>query len=393
MTKTYPNKFYHEGMQGASQTYDATAGSMINILKDCLVNGFGALSPSTLVYDAETGWAKASIPLGHSYQVDSILDVSDSDVSDYNGEHRVMQVTNNDVWFELDTVPVADSSGTVVIKIAPLGWELTHSNNDGDVCIFKPAGDLGKVSLRVDNTAFSGWYGSNYKAALMKVTMVENVTDIDNYDTIYEHRWPAGSYGSDRKWDLTGDNRMIYFAPEYGMGKEQSLFCAGYIDSIRPADEYHFVMNRLKSTVADSNENRFNGASSSYEYYTQLIRNNDYTGRVLARPYHQIEGTTNWYHLGLSTYSSDSIAMPNPVDNGFYINNQPAMVMESGSYLRGYLPIMVFPLANHSTYSRKNLQNLPEFPGKIFRMLRATYDDRSDYSAALIGFDISTVEV
>lgn len=394
MAKTYPVKWFNESMQGAGQTTDNTAGTMIAILKACLVDGFGALSPDSIVWDSESQLAKASFSAGHSYLTDSIIVCSGSTPIDYDGEHRVIKVTTNDMWFELDTVPIADAGGTLEIKIAPLGWELSFQNEDQNTMIFTPAGNLGNVSLRVDNSDFDGWYGgSTYRSALMKVAMVENATDVDTYDTIYEHRWSAGSYGSDRKWDLVGDNRILFFLPEYGAKKNQAGFYAGYIDSIRAGDNYHFIMNNLKSSNSETNDNYWSqNNSSSYNYYTSFAKNNDSGYQVMARPYHQLEGTVSWMKIGLGTYSSDVIETPNPTDNGFYINAEKAMVMESSTILRGYMPIMVYPLNNNVGFYRKNLQELPEFTGKIFRMLKATYEERSDYSDVLIGFDISTLE-
>ena len=207
--KTYPVKWFNESMQGAGQTGDSSAGAMIAILKACLVDGFGALAPDALVWDETENCAKATFSLGHAYLVDSVIACSGSTPADYNGEHRVMKVTTTEMWFELDTVPVANASGTLEIKIAPLGWTITHANGTNDKLIFQAAGDLGNVSLMIDNTAFTGWSGTY--ARFMKVAMVENVVDIDTYDTIYEHRWPATGRYSGHKWDLIGDNRILFF--------------------------------------------------------------------------------------------------------------------------------------------------------------------------------------
>ena len=390
--KTYPVKFYNESMQGAGQTGDHDAGTMIAILKACLVDGFGALAPDAIVWDATEKCAKATFSSGHAYVKDSIIACSGSDIADYNGEHRILKIDTNNIWFELDTVPASDATGSLEIKIAPMGWEIIHNNGTNDKLIFKTAGDLGNVFFMVDNTAFDGWKGDAGYARLMKVAMVENVTDIDTYDTIYEHRWPATGYSSGHKWDMVGDNRMMFFMPEYGKGNEQGGFYAGYIDTIRAGDRYHFIMNKVGSTEANHLYNRWGQIYSSYYYYTQFARNFSTSYQTIARKYHQLEGTTGWTKSGLGTYNSDLLLAPNPVDNGFYINTDKAMILESDNAFRGFMPIQVYPLANLSAYYRKNLQDLPEHPNKIFRMLRTTYDRRSDLSGVLVGFDVSTVE-
>ena len=391
--KTYPVKFYNESMQGAGQTGDHDAGAMIAILKACLVDGFGALAPDTIVWDATESCAKATFSSGHAYVKDSIIACSGSDVADYNGEHRIFKIDTNNIWFELDTVPAGDANGTLEIKIAPMGWEITHNNGTNDKLIFKTAGDLGNVFFMVDNTAFDGWKGNTNYSRLMKVAMVENVTDIDTYDVIHEHRWPATGCFSGHKWDMVGDNRMMFFMPEYGASEEQGGFYAGYIDTIRAGDRYHFIMNNVGSPDANNYDNYWTGVSSSSTYYTKFARNFSTSNQTIARKYHQLEGTTGWMKSGLRTHNSDVMQAPNPVDNGFYINTDKAMILESDNAFRGFMPIMVYPLANLSSYWRKNVQDLPEYPNKIFRMLRTTYDRRSDLPSVLVGFDVSTVEV
>lgn len=391
MAKTYPVKFYTESMQGAGQTGDDAAGAMIAILKACLVDGFGALTPSALVWDDAKQLAKATFGNGHAYAVDSIIVCSGSAVADYNGEHRVIEIDTNNIWFELDTVPLSDASGSISIKIAPLGWTITHANATNDILIFKPAGDLGNVSLRIDNTAFSGWSGSY--ARLMKVAMVENVTDINTYDTIFEHRWPATGKYSDKKWDLVGDNRMIFFMPEYGLPKNQAGFYAGYIDTLRAGDRYHFIINHIEVSDATHALNNWSQLAGGFPTYTQFARNFGTSGQVLARKYHQLEGVTGWMKSGLKTHNSDVIPLPNPVDNGFYINSERAMVLESDNSFRGFMPVLVHPLAGHSSLIRKNLKDLPEHSGKTFRMLNVSYDKRSDIGGVMVGFDVSTVEI
>jgi len=391
MAKTYPTLWFNESMQGAAQTGDSDAGAMIAILKACLVDGFGSLVPDSIVWDETKALAKASFSAGHSYLKDSVIACSGSAVADYNGKHRIIEITSTEIYFELDTVPVAAASGSLEIKIAPLGWEITHSNGTNDILIFRPKGNLGAVSLRVDNTAWDGWYDSSTtKACHMKVEMVEDVSDIDTYQSIFEHHWPATGNLSDHKWDLVGDGRMIFLLPEYGQGKKQSCFVAGYIDSIRAGDEYHFIMNHLTTTTVNSSSNEWD---STDNIYNNFAKNKSVSYNVIARKYHQLEGTDSWLKSGVGENGSDTMPMPNPVDNGFYLNTQPIMIQESDLSFRGYMPMLIEPLAEYSALFRKNISDFPELDGKTYRFLRSTKSNSYNLDEVLIGFDISSVEV
>ena len=391
--KTYPVKFYNESMQGAGNTQDGVAGGMIAILKSCLVDGFGSLPVDNLTWDTEENSAKATFNNGHSYHVDSIITCNGATPVDYNGEHRILKATNNDIWFELDAPPVGDASGEIDIKIAPLGWEISHANANSDIIIFKPKGDIGNVSLRIDNSAYSGWNGSNGYGQLMKADLVEDVVDIDNYKLIATKALPATGRYSNYSWDLVGDSRFFCLLPEYGVAKVQAGYYVGYIDSIKQGDKYHFVLSHLRSSSSASADNYWNQANDAYKCYSFFASNMQFESQIIARKYSQMEGVDSWCKTGLGSRNSDLLQSPNPVDNGFYINDTPPMVLESNRELRGFLPIVINPLSDHIPYRNVNLKNLPEFPNKIFRFLKSTYDNRSSSNETLVGFDISTVEV
>ncbi|MDN2661854.1 hypothetical protein OW492_00515 [Psychromonas sp. 14N.309.X.WAT.B.A12] len=392
--KTYPTKFFGSNMQGAPQiSEDSAQGQVAALLKAVLVDGFGSLAPDSIVFDAESSLAKATFSSGHSYVNDSVLLFEGVIPSDYNGEHRVISITSTEVYFELDDgVSPIDATVTGSVKVAPLGWSISYSDANNEVIIFTSAGDLGNVHFRIDNSAYDGWSG-NY-ARLCKVSMVENVTDIDTYDEIYSHCWPATARYSSKNWNLVGDNRIFYYMMQYGAKDNFGGFVVGYIDSLKAGDRYHFIMNHVENTnVSDSGFGRWDQSNSSnYDYYTFLAKNHSSAQNRIARKYHQLEGVDTWMKLGMSNNGGDTMPLPNPVNNGFYINTQKQMVMESDSSFRGYMPLLVEPLSEYSSLHGKTLDNLPELEGSKYVFFNTTKDHGSDISECLMGFDISTQE-
>lgn len=89
------------------------------------------------------------------------------------------------------------------------------------------------MSLRIDNTAFSGWTGTS-SAYLAKVAMVEDVVDINTYTNLVEARWPATKRYSNGRWDLIGDSQLFYFLPAYALANYQFVYSFGYLKSVRP---------------------------------------------------------------------------------------------------------------------------------------------------------------
>lgn len=392
---TFPVKWYASNMQGAPSLGDTADGALAALLKAVLVTGFGTLTPTSIVWDAAENAAKVTIAAGHSYLQDSVVEVSGATPTAYNGEFRVKKVTATELWLPLDGGnPGMAASGTLSIKVAPLGWTLTHESADQKVAIYRPTdvSASGNVSLRVDNTAFSGWFGANYHAYLAKIAMVEDVVDINTYTTIYEHRWPATKRFSNGRWDFIGDSQLFYFIPAYAAGNYQFVYSFGYIKSIRPGDRYHCIMNHYHTTNADEQGRWWDQGSYSYSSWGNNFPVFDQSAyRVIARPYHQLFGTTSWWLKGLFGRFGNGLTVPNGPDNGFYMSADPIMVMETNSQLRGYLPGLICPFGTVASWSRKNFANLPALPGKILRFVSVGYseDNSTAGQVTMMGFDLT----
>ncbi|OLF19758.1 hypothetical protein BSP75_20400 [Aeromonas sp. YN13HZO-058] len=392
----YKVKWFASEMQGAPSLGDTTAGTLVALLKSVLVTGFGTLTINTLAFDTAKGWAVATFTGGHTYLQDSVIQVDGVSPAAYNGEHRVMQVSSTQVWFEIDggNPGSAGSGAAMTMKVAPLGWTITHESGDGKVIIVRPTNinESGNVSLRIDNTAFSGWIGASYQGCLAKVAMVEDVVDINTYTTIFEHRWPCTGRNSNKRWDLVGDSQLFYFMPAYAAGNWQFMYSFGYIRSIRPGDRYHAVLNHYPTTNPDEAGRNWAGSSggntlwgNQYPYFD----NANY--RVIARPYHQLFGATNWFIKGLFGRFGNGLNIPNGPDNGFYVTQDPTIVMETGNHLRGYLPGLVCPFATVAAWDRKNFKDLPAIPGKLLRFIRVGFEE-NNYTwgqVTLMGFDLT----
>ncbi len=393
----FPVKWYASQMQGAPSLGDTTAGALTALLKAVLVTGFGNLTINALVWDAAEGAAKATFSGGHAYLQDSVIEVSGASPAAYNGEHRAKKVSSTEVWFELDGGnPGSAGSGIMSMKVAPLGWTLTHESGDGMVAIYRPTNvsESGNVSLRIDNTAFSGWTGTNSSGSasyFAKIAMVEDVVDIDTYTTIYEHCWPATQRYSAKIWDLIGDSQLFYWFPAIGNASFQSGFCFGYLKSVRPGDRYHAMLHTYTTTnPAHSSLHMANKNTNNNICATAFTAFDDSSFRILARPFHQLFGVTSYWLKGLFGRFGAGLSVPNAPDNSFYMSTDPIMVVESGNHLRGYMPGLIVPYGDVLDWHRNNFANLPALPGKLVRFIRPTYQTNTFNTdpRSLMGFDL-----
>ncbi|MFM5537009.1 hypothetical protein ACET8U_06795 [Aeromonas veronii] len=390
----YPVKWYSSDMQGAPSLGDTADGALAALLKAVLVTGFGSLSINALAFDPANGFAVATFNAGHKYLQDSVIRVAGVSPAAYNGDHRVMKVSTTQVWFELDNgnPGSAGNGAAMTMMVAPLGWTITHESGDGKIFIVRPTdvSASGNVSLRIDNSAFSGWTGTSYPWYLAKVTMVEDVTDLNTYTEIYDHRWPCTGRYSDKRWDVIGDSQLFYFIPAFAHRSQQSCYPFGYMKSVRPGDRYHAVLGHYgtKSTNDPYWGWAPYGSSSNFGSYFGALNNSSH--RVIARPYHQLFGTTGFSLRGLFSLFGSGLSVPNGPDNGFYVSTDPIMVLESGNHLRGYMPGLVNPYGSISGWDRKNFGNLPALPGKMVRFIHISRDqDQNNVPATMCGFDLT----
>jgi hypothetical protein len=397
----YKVKWFASEMQGAPSLGDDKDGALAALLKAVLVTGFGSLTINALAFDAAKGWAVATFSGGHAYLQDSVIQVDGVSPAAYNGEHRVMQVSTTQVWFEIDGGnPGAVGSGAAMtMKVAPLGWTITHESGDGKIFIVRPTNvsESGNVSFRIDNSAWSGWSANNGYGSftyLAKVAMVEDVVDLNTYTIISDARWPATQRYSNKAWDMVGDSQMLYWLPSLTAVNYQSVFCFGYFRTIRPGDRYHAVFTFCYSGLANDNQVNWSVRENPGGFNfigTPLTAFGNSTQRVVARPYHQLFGVATWSLAGLFGRFGAGLTTPNGPDNGFYLSTDPCMVIESGNHLRGYMPGLIVPYGDVASWHRKNFGDLPALPGKKVRFIRGLYqaniqgvDPRS-----LIGFDIT----
>lgn len=387
-----PVKWFSSDMQGAPSLGDTTEGALTALLKAVLVTGFGQLTITGLSWDATEGAAVATVQSGHKHLQDSVALIEGVSPAAYNGEHRVKKVDTTRVWFELDggNPGAAGSGAAMTIKVAPLGWSLTHESADGKVAIYRPT-DIsasGNVSLRIDNTAWTNWNLNNQHVA--KAQLVEDVVDINTFTLVGDYLLPCTGRFSDRRWDFVGDSQLFYFIPAFGSFGRQHTYMFGYIKSLRPGDRYHAVTHVYAVNTPSSNTQMQWNYTGNTLYGNTFPNFDDTTQRALARPFHQLFGGTSFWLKGLFARIGNGVAIPNGPDNGFYMSTDPIMVMETNGHLRGYLPGLIVPFGSVSAWNRKNFANLPSLPNKIVRFVFATYSiDEYTYSPTMLGFDLT----
>ena len=393
----HPVKWFSEAMGGApllsTDTGNGSAGTLISVLKACLVTGFNINNIQSLAMSGSVG--VATFALAHGFLADSVILIEGAS-GGWNGEHRVVSVTTTTVTFEQVGTPTPVGAGSTM-KVAPAGWEVEFIDGTATVAVFKRiAAGATAIRLRIDNSAFVGWNGTaTYRYYYAKAQMVENVTDLNTYTLVKEFAWPAShAYATgEQQWDLVADDKLFYFLPRYSVVKMAAVLMFGDINSIRPNDNYHCVLTGIPTPSQGLSYHwavRSN-STTGWPIYNDVLQFGTlvaaYQGTAhvgwtqkrgffaVARMHHQLPGSDNCLLLGIG-YSfgcayQAGVSYPNAPDNGVYFNDGKIPIVEqTANAIRGFLPGILAPLQNDLRLFRYNIAHDPAKPTALLRILK-----------------------
>ncbi|MGQ0708689.1 MAG: hypothetical protein ACT4NV_02960 [Rhodoferax sp.] len=202
-------KYFHADLAGAP-TLNNAAGSLINVLDACLVDGFGLKSLDSLV--VASGIATATVSAGLAgYEADVVALIAGSGITALNGEKRLLSATATTVTFAAPGVADGAASGTITMKIAPVGWAKPYSASN--VAVYRSTDVLGtRMHLRVDDTGAA--------VSTARVVGYETMTDAHTgtgpFPTNAQYSgglyWPKvdADDATSRKWLVVADSRALY---------------------------------------------------------------------------------------------------------------------------------------------------------------------------------------
>ena len=346
--------------QGAP-TLNNAAGSLISVLKACLVTGFNnvGITSVTIAGNVATVVTNAN----HGLAVGHRATVAGVSITAANGDKTVASVPNVTTFtYPCVNADVSESPVSASVKRTPLGWIEQFSKTN--VSMFK-SGDPAAYgqSLRVDDTDTTGLSGG-------RVFAVENPTSIDAWSDKFptEAQMPGGFYWprsanntTAKAWCIVGDERFFYILVQ------QSYYSSGYYPT--SSGEYVFAPYFFGDIASFKNGEGFGSIVGGC---TQAgpgnipgsgLLTNTTMGSIPA-------STTNAYIARQQSGLAKSIAVgfvhqgghseigeasfpryPSPVDNGLMIA-EPSFVVESLSYannpVRGVLPGFASFMCNYS---------------------------------------------
>jgi len=303
--------YYHDDPE--APVLDGTAGSLIQLLQKCLVDGYGNVGQGT--------WKD---PLGWEGFYDSVFQ---------KAGFRSLDASGTQLWLYVDdTGPDAtDGARTAYVR----GWEEFSGFDGGDL----PLGLVNPFPTLVQRP-LAKWYKS------------------------------STADGTARSWVLIGDGSLFYLATaHYAPYPDHfGLQYFGDIASYRPGDAYHCALF-CGTSVATNTPSM---ALHSYRLYS--LQTTASEGFYLSRSHTQLVVPVNVAQVGLTgtltgafVGSTAFYVFPSPLDGGLHMS--PVLVFEAGAGLRGLLPGIYAPHQARPLVHRGTVDGVTGLTGRTLQAL------------------------
>lgn len=364
---TIPVKRYTSLMTGAP-TLNGVAGSLVTLLDACLKDGFNVKTVSSATQTA--GTATITTSAAHGYAVNDVVALSGANESAWNGEFRVLTAATNSFTVAIDSAVAATATGTMSVKIAPLGWTKPFSGTNK--AAYLPQAEFVQSYLRVldDSTVPTSASGR-----WAKLRGYESMTDVDTGSGLcptaaqvtngLSAMKSGTSDSSARAWWLVGDGGIFYMGTFWLAG--QSTIAAGIAfgdcNSLKSGDGYSSI---LIGTVSDTLPTN---AADNNNFSTLGAYNSTQAGKYLARSYAQLGSAIAFGMMGdngvSTTLGGAGFVFPNLPDNGLLY--APVGVVEANGLRSRALPGLYQPLHATPLNYLDAVTDLPDLPGRTLQ--------------------------
>lgn len=239
-------RFIHSGMVGAPAMATAVSGAL-SVLNAALVDGFNVTAP--VAVSASGGVVTFTYLVAHGYEDKCWVRVSGAGAAALNADHQCTVPGSLSFTVSVPGIPDGPVSGSISVRVAPLGWERPFTATD--IAVYRSPNVAGtRMYLQVrDNNQ-----GGQITARLRGFESMSSATvGVDPFPTIGQMADTSGTplgfgktaSGAGAAWAIVGDDRTFYLC------HAQDVSTFGDINSFKPADAYgSFLFGGTDSNTA-----------------------------------------------------------------------------------------------------------------------------------------------
>ena len=347
-------RWYRSTMEGAPAMTSQSAGSMIDVLKKCLIEGFGERTDFTASIQA-SGHCTVTFAAPHAYLNHQIIAFSGADVAfgGVNGTHRIYDKGTHTFKFVVDnyTGPADTLTGTLAIRVPPQGgWEVKIEDTSANPhkCILGTTSQdptkSGYMLYLEDDVRVGLTSNTSYSRWCTYVQGCNGYTDIDTRESTFGSWYWAKSRVHEvitLPWFIAADDRMFYFAVQVNPGDNNhwDIYVFGDIESFLPFDQHHSILVGTGNVTSITNSGANSWDRSNRRSRFMNLMNSGY--KWIARNWNQVNQNEGITLLG-ARHPSDwmaygGLSTPNPAGN--QILYSPIWVRDAtAGSIRGRLP-------------------------------------------------------
>lgn len=343
-----------------------TAGTLLALLKACLVDGYGANTVSVLTQSGGVATATCvnahGIPLGTSAK----RTISGANEAGYNVEATVTSTGTSTFTYAVVGGTPAAATGTVSVKCAGSGWTKPIADS-GNIGMFKqPAGSNG-FCLRVDDVATA-----NVARVVAYESMASLASGANAFPT--DVQFPSGLYmvksassdSVERAWVLYCNGPLFYLVVNQSSIADWSASSNmgfGDFPSYRSGDVFNTIL------IGSANPSSHALQTLSASFTSALV------GHYVARTHAQTgtsvpcnKGADSFKGAAQTSMGVAGQAYPAPADGGLYVS--PVWISEN-STVRGVLPGIYAPLHARPLATGDIWVPTGDLAGKTFEAINA----------------------
>lgn len=329
---------WYDSTEAGAPSLNNVAGSLLEVLRACLINGFGAKTVTSI---SVTGGVATATCASHGFlgTYGKLLLISGATDPLLNGVKQPGGISTNSFTYPAPGVPDGTYTGTMSARRAPLGWTETFSGTN-KAMFARTAPEATAMLLRVDDTG----------TTVARVIQVESATDVDTYtgpaptaaQVSGGGTWQKASSATANNWFLVGDDRGFWFGSKLGVSTTQYVYY-WFGDGVPyyAADAYFCLLSAQTGTSWSSTPSQPISSSQSYG----------------SAPSGSIDFCSTRGLLPASTSSEQQAAAgPNisvvfggannqPLSYEHVVLAEPLHVIGSGKVVRGVIPGIAVPLS------------------------------------------------
>lgn len=337
-------RVYKSNFPGCS-TIANTAGSLIAVLDQILVNGTSGISISSITRSGST--ATVTTSSNHNLCTSAWMTIAGADQSEYNGDKQIIVTGNNTFTMTVSGTPATPATGTITYGMTAAGWTKAYSGTN--LAAYQQgshATNPNQFYLYVGDTTTT--YAS--------IRGYETMSSIsDTTGAAFPTTTQASSYyatkgdGSNRGWIAVANKRTVYLMTDYSgsLGTTMGGLMFGDVGNYDVNDNYAIGIIGGNSTTASS-------------YTGSLTSGNGLTGfHYVARAYSQ-SGTSQTYRANSNGVNGtvaggSGVTYSNPANSKLLMSKIYGGDVSStnirGEFPGIYAPNHNRPLANGDTFT------------------------------------------